>query len=96
MPPDDPPMTEGTVKVMFKQIQKDLDEIKKDHKEDKNTLHNRVNDVEKCINEEVKPDLHKNMADLEWLKKGFWYLAGIGSSALLLSIGIIASSAMGG
>jgi len=34
MPPPDNPMSEGTVKVMFKQIQKDLDEIKNDHKED--------------------------------------------------------------
>lgn len=84
------------MKVMFEQIQRDLDEIKTDHKDDKNILHKRVKDVETCINTEVKPKVQANHTDLEWLKKGFWYLAGIGSSALLLSIGIIASSALGG
>jgi len=95
MPPPDNPMSEGTVKVMFKQIQKDLDEIKNDHKEDQKDMHDRCNTIEGCINREVKPDLHQTKADVDWLKRGFWFLAGIGSSALLLTVGMIVASAMG-
>ena len=95
MPPD-LPMTEGTVKVMFKNIQKDLDEIKRNYREDQKALHDRVNGVERCINEEVKPRVSTNKADIEWVKHGFWFVAGVGSSSLLLVIGVIISSWIGG
>lgn len=92
MPPD-LPMTEGTVKVMFTQIQGTLDEIKKDHKEDKNTLHKRVDGVVDSINKEIKPKLQENSTDLSWLKKAFWVLVGgtitFGGSAILALILIV-------
>jgi hypothetical protein len=95
MSPPETALTQGTVKVMFEQIQKDLDEIKKDHKEDKNTLHKRVNEVETCVNHDVKPQVQENKTNIEWVKGAVWYIAGIGSSALLLVIGVIAANILG-
>lgn len=81
---------------MFKHIKESLERIEKGHKEDKEVLHKRINNVETCINKEIKPDVHKNSADIDWIKRGFWYLAGVGSSALLLVIGVIVTSVIGG
>ena len=44
----------------------------------------------------IKENVQTNKTNVDWLKRGFWYIAGIGSAALLLVIGVIASSALGG
>jgi hypothetical protein len=92
-PPEEMPVS--TVKVMFERIQKDLDEIKADHKEDKKALHNRCNTIETCINAEVKPKVQGNRTDVDWLKRGFWFIAGVGSSALFLVVGVVIKLAWG-
>jgi hypothetical protein len=91
-----PATPSGETDLMFEHIKESLERIEKTHAKEKGVLHERINGVEGCINKEIKPDLHKNKADVEWLTKGFWTLTGMGISALLLITGVIISSWIGG
>ncbi len=88
--------TAGEIRRTLESIDKRLEDLNKklDTKDEK--LHDRINKVEDCINQDVKPKLLQVIADSDWYKRFFWYLAGIGSSALLLVIGVIVSMVIGG
>jgi len=88
-------MSAGEVRVTLKNIENNIKEIKTTLLDQNRTLHDRVDRVERCINQEVKPALHQNSADMDWIKRGFWFIAGVGSSALILVIGVIIKIAVG-
>ncbi len=88
--------TAGEIRRALESIDKRLEGLDKKLEAKDSKIHERINKVEDCINQDVKPKLMQVIADSDWYKRGFWYLAGMGSSALLLVIGVIVSMVIGG
>jgi len=91
MPPDDD-MTIGEIGRLLKEVRDDVKVLKE----------GCPNRKIECNTEYyghlagVKEVIQTNKADVDWLKRGFWYIAGVGTSALLLVIGLIISTAIMG
>ena len=88
--------TAGEIRRALESIDKRLEGLDKKLDTKDKSIHDRINKVEDCINQDVKPALSRVVADNEWVKKGFWFVAGIGSSALLLVVGAIIKGNVGG
>jgi len=74
--------TPGEIRRALEGIDKKLEKVDK-HLEDRDKkVHDRINKVEDCINLDVKPRLMQVIADNEWLKRGFWLIAGAVLAAL--------------
>ena len=91
--------TPGEIRRALESIQGELKELRGDIKKYQAEAAKRKVD---CNTEffgaisATNKDVNKNTTDVDWLKRGFWYLAGIGSAALLLTVGTVIASAFGG
>lgn len=78
---DDNRFTPGEIERALARIEKDVGDIKK-------AMDTRLSVLEK--------DSATHCADIDWLKRGFWILTGVGLSALVSAIFSLISKTGGG